>query len=55
MYGTVPPVAVTVNMALPPLHVIGDVILTFATIGVGSVTLIVVELKHPFASVTVYV
>ena len=55
MYGPAPPDADTVSIALPPLHVIGVVILTLATNWVGSDTVIVIMLVHAFASVTVYV
>ncbi len=54
VYGAVPPVAVTVIVADPPLHKI-EVAEDHATTAVGSVTVIVVDEVHPFASVTVYV
>ena len=54
LYGNVPPVAVTVTVEMPPLHVIA-VALELAVSNVGSVTVIVVVAMHPLASVTVYV
>ena len=48
-----PPVADTDTVALPPLHAIGVVTLELADTAVGCVTLIVVVVEQPFASVTV--
>ena len=55
LYGAVPPVAVTVIIAEPPLHKIALLNAELATNKVGSVTEIVVVLVHAFTSVTVYV
>ena len=53
-YGAVPPVALTVTVAEPPLQSIA-VADDKATNAVGSVIVIVVVDVQPFASVTVYV
>jgi hypothetical protein len=52
VYGPVPPAAVTVTVAVPPLQEI-LVELELAVKTVGSVTIILVVAVHPFASVTV--
>ena len=52
VYGPVPPAAVTVTVAVPPLHEI-LVEVELAVSIVGSVTVMLVEAVHPFASVTV--
>ena len=52
VYGPVPPAAVTVTVAVPPLHEI-LVEVDPAVRVVGSVTVILVVAAHPFASVTV--
>ena len=52
VYGPVPPAAVTVTVAVPPLQEI-LVELELAVKTVGSVTVILVVAVHPFASVTV--
>ena len=51
-YGTVPPVAVTVTVDVPPLHIIA-VETEDAVKADGSLIVIVVLAVHPFASVTV--
>ena len=53
MYGAVPPVAVTVTVALPPLHKIWVVTVEEAVKAAGCVTMIVVVVVQLFASVTV--
>ena len=53
MYGPVPPAAVTVTVADPPLHEILVEVEPAVKI-VGSVTVMLVVAVHPFASVTVY-
>ena len=52
VYGPVPPAAVTVTVANPPLHEI-LVEVELAVKIVGSVTVMLVVAVHPFASVTV--
>ena len=52
VYGPVPPAAVTVTVAEPPLHeILVEDELAVST--VGSVTVMLVVEVHPFASVTV--
>ena len=50
-----PPVAVTVIVALPPLQATGVAINAVAANAVGCVTFIVVVVEQLLASVTVYV
>ena len=52
MYGPVPPAAVTVTVADPPLQEILVEVEPAVKI-VGSVTVMLVVAVHPFASVTV--
>jgi len=53
VYGPVPPAAVTVTVAVPPLQeMLVEVEPAVKT--VGSVTVILVVAEQPFASVTVY-
>jgi hypothetical protein len=51
-YGPVPPVPVTVTVAVPPLHAI-LVAVELAEGAVHSVTIILANAEHPFALVTV--
>jgi hypothetical protein len=53
VYGPVPPADVTVTVAVPPLQ---DILVEveLAVSKVGSVTVMLVDAVHPFASVTVY-
>jgi hypothetical protein len=53
VYGPVPPLPVTVTVAVPPLQEM-LVELELAVRTVGSVTVILVIAEHPLASVTVY-
>ena len=53
-YGAVPPLAVTVTVAVPPLHAIA-VADDEATNILGAVTVMVVFFEQPWESVTVYV
>ena len=52
-YGAVPPLAVTVTVAFPPLHAIA-VADDEATKALGAVTMMVVVDEQPLKSVTVY-
>ena len=53
VYGPVPPLPVTVTVAVPPLHKI-LVEVELAVNAVGCVTVMLVVAVQPFASVTVY-